>query len=268
MVDGMRVESDWCGPSLTTAPSSSSMYQIYFSTNIDSAEVGQSGIRINLIPKDGGNQLRGSIFSTYTRDSWQSSNVDDYLRSQGLTEPAKTLKLWDFNPSVGGPIARDRLWFQTTYQNNGSDAQSWQLLRCRSVAVRLSSDPSRPAVNIGRAYSRAAADVAGSQKDKVRHYERQDSKTPHFGSPLPGSTAARVDAALAVPNNDQVGARWTRRTRRACCSKPRIWWSQRDTNNNYRDASWVGAFLKTQSRAGPYDVAPPRSRFSRSRRSS
>ncbi len=69
MVDGMRASNlIGPGPSLTTAPTSSSMYQEYsFSTNIDSAEVGQPGIRINLIPKDGGNELRGSIFSTYTR---------------------------------------------------------------------------------------------------------------------------------------------------------------------------------------------------------
>jgi hypothetical protein len=28
-------------------------------------------------------------------------------------------KLWDFNPGVGGPLLRDRLWFFTTVRHNG-----------------------------------------------------------------------------------------------------------------------------------------------------
>ena len=267
MVDGMRASNlIGAGPSLTTAPSSSSMYQEYsFSTNIDSAEVGQPGIRINLIPKDGGNQLRGSIFSTYTRDNWQSSNIDDYLRSQGLTEPNKTIKLWDFNPSVGGPIARDRLWFQTTYQNNGSDAQivgSFYDADPSPYAYR--ADSSRPAVNINRAYSFVQRLTwQGTQKDKVAgHYERQDSKTPYFGSPLLGiNPPPESTLALAVPSNDQVGARWTRTHTSRLLLETSYLWSQRDTNNNYRDAlePWSARLLEdpgVPSRTG-MTSAPP-----------
>jgi len=267
MVDGMRASNlIGAGPSLTTAPSSSSMYQEYsFSTNIDSAEVGQPGIRINLIPKDGGNQLRGSIFSTYTRDDWQSSNIDDYLRSQGLTEPPKTIKLWDFNPSVGGPIARDRLWFQTTYQNNGSDTQvvgSFYDADPSPYAYR--ADSSRPAVNINRAYSFVQRLTwQGTQKDKVAgYYERQDSKTPYFGSPLLGiNPPPESTLALAVPKNDQVGARWTRTHTSRLLLETSYLWSQRDTNNNYRDAlePWSARFLEdpgVPSRTG-MTSAPP-----------
>jgi hypothetical protein len=252
MVDGMRASNlIGAGPSLTTAPTSSSMYQEYsYSTNIDSAEVGQPGIRINLVPKDGGNELRGSIFSTYTRDNWQSSNIDDNLRSQGVTEPPKTIKLWDFNPSVGGPIARDRLWFQTTYQNNGSDTQvvgSFYDADPSPYAYR--PDPSRPAVNVARAYSFVQRLTwQGTQKDKVAgHYERQDSKTPYFGSPLLGiNPPPESTLALAVPNNDQLGARWTRTHTSRLLLETSYLWSQRDTNNNYRDANepWSAQFLE------------------------
>ncbi len=82
---------------------------------------------------------------TRTTD-WQSSNIDDNLRSQGLTEPPKTLKLWDFNPSVGGPIARDRaLVSDDVSEQRQRHAGDRQLLRRRPVAIRLSSrsDPSR-----------------------------------------------------------------------------------------------------------------------------
>ena len=267
MVDGMRASNlIGAGPSLTTAPTSSSMYQEYsFSTNIDSAEVGQPGIRINLVPKDGGNELRGSLFTTYTRDNWQSSNIDDNLRSQGVTEPPKTIKLWDFNPSVGGPIARNRLWFQTTYQNNGNDTQvvgSFYDADPSPYAYR--PDPSRPAVNIARAYSFVQRLTwQGSQKDKVAgHYERQDSKTPYFGSPLLGiNPPPESTLALAVPSNDQVGARWTRTHTSRLLLETSYLWSQRNTNNNYRDAlePWSARFLEdpgVPSRTG-MTSAPP-----------
>jgi hypothetical protein len=267
MVDGMRASNlIGAGPSLTTAPTSSSMYTEYsFSTNIDSAEVGQPGIRINLIPKDGGNELRGTLFSTYTRAAWQSSNIDDFLRSNGVTEPPKTIKLWDFNPSVGGPIARDHLWFQTTYQNNGSDTQVvGSFFDADPSPYVYRPDQSRPGVNIGRAYSFVQRLTwQGSQKDKLAgHYERQDSKTPYFVSPLLGfNPPPESTLALAVPSNDQVGARWTRTHTSRLLLETSYLWSQRDTNNNYRDAlePWSAQFLEdpgVPSRTG-MTAAPP-----------
>jgi Carboxypeptidase regulatory-like domain len=267
LVDGMRASNlIGAGPSLTTAPTNSSMYQEYsYSTNIDTAEVGQPGIRINLVPKDGGNQLRGSLFTTYTRDSWQTSNLDDNLRSQGLTEPPKTLKLWDFNPSVGGPIARDHLWFQTTYQSNGSDIQvigSFYDADPSPYAYR--ADPTRPAVNSTSAYSFVQRLTwQGTRKDKVAgYYERQDSKTPFFASPLLGiNPPPESTLALRTPGNDQIGGRWSRTHTSRLLFETSYLWSQRTTDNNYRDAldPWSARFVEDPglpSRTG-LTAAPP-----------
>jgi len=38
-------------------------------------------------------------------------NIDDRLRSLGFTNPTGLVKLWDFNPSVNGPLKKDRLWY-------------------------------------------------------------------------------------------------------------------------------------------------------------
>jgi hypothetical protein len=252
MVDGMRASNlIGAGPSLTTAPTSSSVYQEYsFSTNIDTAEVGQPGIRINLVPKDGGNELRGTLFSTYTRAAWQSSNIDDNLRSQGVTEPPKTIKLWDFNPSVGGPIARDHLWFQTTYQHNGSDTQVvGSFYDADPSPFVYRADLSRPAVNVTRSYSFVQRLTwQGTQKDKVAgHYERQDSKTPFFSSPLLGiNPPPESTLALATPSNDQVGARWSRTHTSRLLLETSYLWTERNIDNNYRDAlePWSARLLE------------------------
>ena len=145
MVDGMRATNlIGAGPSLTTAPTNSSMYRVQLLDEHRHAKsVGQDS------HQPGAERRRQpaacQLFTTYTRDSWQSSNIDDYLRSQNIGEPAKTLKLWDFNPSVGGPIARDHVWFQTTFQSNGSDTQvlgSFYDADPSPFAYR--ADPSRP----------------------------------------------------------------------------------------------------------------------------
>ena len=267
MVDGMRASNlIGAGPSLTTAPTSSNVFSEYsFSTNIDTAEVGQSGIRINLVPRDGGNQFRGTLFTTYTHDGWQSSNIDDNLRSQGLSEPPKTLELWDFNPTVGGPIKRDTLWFQTTYQNNGSSTQvigSFYDADPSPYAYR--PDPTRPALNDTSGYSilqRLTWQVSG--KDKVSgYYERQDSETPFFRSPLLGTNPPPESTlALFNPANDQAGGRWNRAHTSRLLFETSYLWSERNIANDYRDLNepWSARLLEdpgTPSHDG-LTAAPP-----------
>jgi hypothetical protein len=70
-----------------------------------------SGFSINLIPKEGGNSFRGSIFATGVNGSWQSDNYSADLQALGLSSPNKLKKLYDINPSIGGPIVKDRAWF-------------------------------------------------------------------------------------------------------------------------------------------------------------
>src|SRR5688572_29236032 len=76
-----------------------------------SAEYSLGGAQVNSIPKDGGNRFSGSIFFGGTGDNLQSNNLDDELRSQGLTSVNSVKKVYDFNGSLGGPALADRLWF-------------------------------------------------------------------------------------------------------------------------------------------------------------
>ena len=47
------------------------------------ADVSAGGVRINMIPKEGGNRFSGSAFVGGTDGDWQSDNVTDELRAQG-----------------------------------------------------------------------------------------------------------------------------------------------------------------------------------------
>ena len=50
-----------------------------------SAESETSGVRINLVPEDGGNTFRGVFLGNYTDHNLQSDNLSDGLKARGLT---------------------------------------------------------------------------------------------------------------------------------------------------------------------------------------
>ena len=94
--------------------------EMSFGTGAEAMDMGQSGMRVNIIPKSGGNVFHGNVVGAYTRDSFQSEmNIDNRLKSLGFTNPTGLVKLWDFNPSVGGPVVRDKLWFSSSYRSWG-----------------------------------------------------------------------------------------------------------------------------------------------------
>ncbi|MGH9349866.1 MAG: carboxypeptidase regulatory-like domain-containing protein, partial [Vicinamibacterales bacterium] len=81
-----------------------------------SAEIGGGGVSIDMITKDGGNRFAGVVFLSYANATFQADNVSSDQRARGLTAPSGVESLLDVNPSLGGPIVRDRLWFYTSYR--------------------------------------------------------------------------------------------------------------------------------------------------------
>jgi Carboxypeptidase regulatory-like domain len=79
-----------------------------------SAEQAFGGLRINLVPKEGGNDFRGSAFVTGVNSAWQGSNLSQELKDKGLPEPNEMKRAYDINPSFGGPLVREKLWFYSS----------------------------------------------------------------------------------------------------------------------------------------------------------
>lgn len=85
--------------------------------NAGTAEVSTPGIKTNLIPKQGGNQIKGQFIGIFANDNTQSRNLTDALIARGFNGTAGLYRQYDVNPSIGGPILKDRLWFFTSYRN-------------------------------------------------------------------------------------------------------------------------------------------------------
>jgi len=92
------------------------------SGGLGEAEVG--GPAINVVPKTGGNSIKGSAYGAYVGSGMVSSNYSSALQNAGLSSPLSILKLWDADAGVGGPIKKDRVWFFINYRDEGS----WQTI--------------------------------------------------------------------------------------------------------------------------------------------
>ena len=76
-----------------------------------SAEMATGGIRINFVPRDGGNTFANSTFFTFSNGGMQGSNFTQRLKDAGLGTPNAVKHNYDLNESFGGPLRRDRVWF-------------------------------------------------------------------------------------------------------------------------------------------------------------
>ena len=112
MLDGINLGSETGGGGTGGfSPNMGSVQEVTVDTSAVSAEQVNGGVRVNLIPREGGNTFRGSFFATASSGKLQGSNVDDELLARGLITPNELKNNYDINPAFGGPILRDKLWF-------------------------------------------------------------------------------------------------------------------------------------------------------------
>ena len=83
------------------------------------AESVTGGPQVNVIQKQGGNRFSGNMFFNYAGDAFQTENLSAQQIASGLT-PISLQKLWDINPTFGGPVLRDRVWFFASFRHQGN----------------------------------------------------------------------------------------------------------------------------------------------------
>jgi hypothetical protein len=122
--------------------------EITFQTDSHNAEFERASVYSNFIPKEGSNTYRGSFSTRYAGEGWQSNNLDEDLKSRGLTTGNRINRIWDVNPALGGPIIRDRLWVYGSYRHWGTYntvAQSFKDADFSELFYTPSTDPRRRA---------------------------------------------------------------------------------------------------------------------------
>src|SRR5688572_8186644 len=127
LVDGMSGGYQGMGVSGYT-PEVGNAQEIVFSLSGGLGEATTGGPQLNVIGRQGGNTFAGSFFINGSGSAFVNDNLSAEQEAKGLSTPLVPKKLWDINPSFGGPIKRDQLWFFATYRyqmNRQTVASMW-----------------------------------------------------------------------------------------------------------------------------------------------
>ena len=123
-MDGLAMGNFSCGYSCTTLQGDdAATEELTFEIGAASADAQGGGVRVNIIPKEGGNIFSGSGFINWANHSMQGDNLGQRLLDLGVTSPDRLERIWDASGALGGPIVRDKLWFHTTYRDTGLSLQ-------------------------------------------------------------------------------------------------------------------------------------------------
>ena len=110
-VDGMVVNAELGDGRIMNYNNQALSQEMAISTSGSPAEVSAGGLRLNMIPKDGGNNLSGSMYVGFTDGGWQANNLTPTLNDLGLESTQGVSNIHDVNPAIGGPILQDKVWY-------------------------------------------------------------------------------------------------------------------------------------------------------------
>ena len=119
-VDGLNAGAGLGGSGVSTYVADiSNAQEVVTTTSGGLGEVEVGGPSLSIIPRSGGNTIRGAAYLSGVSKGMVGSNYSDELRVAGLTTPGKLLQQWDYTFGIGGPIKKDRLWYYVTARDEG-----------------------------------------------------------------------------------------------------------------------------------------------------
>src|SRR5262245_26503897 len=205
-----------------------SFEEFSYVTGADSAEMGQGGMRVNMVPKDGGNSFRGMFLGNWAAEGFTSDNcgspgVNQFCTRSNLsgsktfnvnntlTNVDEIQKIWDVNPQVGGPIMKDKLWFYYTFRHWGSEkTKTDAYFDLDPSPFRYVADTSRKGLDDGHIVSNAVrVSWAASSKDKISVYHDQQHKyRNHWG--IAANIPPEAAGVQVTPISFVNVSKWTR----------------------------------------------------------
>ncbi len=198
MVDGMRLNLlEGSGQFSGIYLNDGMAQEISYETGAQSAEVAQSGLRVNMIPRDGGNQFSGIVFLQGANGPLASDNRSDEVKAF-IPQPLGIAYTYELNPSIGGPIKRDALWFYFTYKL--TDTKNYVTLPDRTQGFQKQW-PNYSYVT--------RLTWQASSKDKVRVYLDKQMNAQRYEG-LGATTTLSASHVLNTPRGFTPQIKWTR----------------------------------------------------------
>jgi hypothetical protein len=185
-------------------------------------------MRVNLVPRDGSNTFRGSVIGNWAGESFGSDNCGSpgigqlctrsnlsgsktFNRSNTLTNVDVIKKIWDVNPQIGGPIVRNKVWFNYTFRHLGSTkTKTDAYFDANPSPFIYTSDTSKPGLDDGHIVSNAGRiSWQASSKDKITVYhDNQRKYRDHWG--IAATIPPEAAGVQVTPTSFVNVTKWTR----------------------------------------------------------
>ena len=159
------------------------MEEMAFNYSGNSAEYETGGVSVNMIPREGANSFSGAAYTAFSFPELLADNLDDDLRSRGLDSATVLDENWTVNPSFGGPLVQDRVWFFLTHSSRVADLASSGLFFSLDPSTFVyEPDPSRPGVDETTAREQSInLTIQATSRDKLKAYWTNSSTDrPHY----------------------------------------------------------------------------------------
>jgi hypothetical protein len=113
MIDGMIVNGLQGDGAIQSYFNDAMNQEVSYQTSGINAETSAGGVRLNMIPREGGNTFNGDFKAAYRPGAWQGDNVGPRLQALGVKPNAGNGidRILDLTVAQGGPIKKDKLWF-------------------------------------------------------------------------------------------------------------------------------------------------------------
>ena len=174
--------------------------EITFTVSAGLGEAEVSGPTLSIVPKTGGNQLRGAVYLANVTSGMVGNNYSDELRAAGLGVPGKLLKLWDYTLGLGGPIKRDRLWYFLNLRNQGAHSSVSGMFANKNAGTQswfYEADPTRQS-RTGASYNVASVRLTYQATPRNKFNVYWDEQKPCTGA----TYSATADGCRQQPEDN------------------------------------------------------------------
>ena len=140
-VDGLNVNSLAEDGAVQNYHNHLASEEMVYETSGMTAETSGGGVRVNMVPRQGGNTVSGQLYFGGSIDRFQADGpeaLEPRTVERGLAGLEGIRSMYDLNAAVGGPLVRDRFWYFASFRQ-------WQIDKKVTNSFYRTAGPDRSA---------------------------------------------------------------------------------------------------------------------------
>ncbi len=158
LMDGMIINGLQGDGAIQSYANDAGNQEMVYQTGGGTVDTPTGGLKISMVPKEGGNDFHGSLFTGFEDGRLQSDNLSTFLATHGVKATDKIGRYRDINATMGGRIIRDKLWFfgsMRLFSVSGPVANTFYVpsgqtyANCLSSAIKCEQGVNNETINSG-----------------------------------------------------------------------------------------------------------------------